>query len=187
MERYNTRQSLAGVALVDDPANAFTLRSDIHTAFDRKTFVFTRKRGAWISHFLDFTSHLGAGYHSVDVEIPAGVHQAILLARLAWAVFPMVSNFLMRGDKRLVKLRGPSPRAEDEKESRTQKLSKNCPGTLCAVKEQKSTKTAERGRGRGQPRRHCLETATSATRRTEYQRSQLADDAARSTGSRDKL
>jgi hypothetical protein len=101
MERYNTCQLLTGAALVYDLANALTLRSDIHTEFDRETFVFARIRGAWVSHFLDFTCHLDAGCHKVDVEIPTRVHQAFLFARLAWTVFPMISNFLMRGDKGL--------------------------------------------------------------------------------------
>jgi hypothetical protein len=127
MERYNTRQSMAGAALVDDLANALTLRSDIQTEFDRGTFVFTRKRGAWVSHFLDSTCHLGAGHHNVDVEIPSGVHQAFLLARVAWAVFPLVSNFLLRGDKRLVRLRGQFARTREDKELTPQTLSKIVP------------------------------------------------------------
>ncbi|KAL2353513.1 hypothetical protein BJ546DRAFT_845687 [Cryomyces antarcticus] len=43
MDTYNISGSLVGAGLVDDTANALTLRSDIHLSFDAGTFVFTRK------------------------------------------------------------------------------------------------------------------------------------------------
>ncbi|KAJ9634508.1 hypothetical protein H2199_008965 [Coniosporium tulheliwenetii] len=116
MDRYNISGSLVGLGLVDDTANALALRSDIHLSFDAGRFVFTRKRDQWVSHFLTPTSNLGPEYHNTTVEIPSSVHPAFLLARLAWAIFPGIRNFLIRGEKRLVTLRQETGSAWDVKE-----------------------------------------------------------------------
>ncbi|KAJ9624506.1 hypothetical protein H2203_005241 [Taxawa tesnikishii (nom. ined.)] len=105
MDRYNISRSLVGPGLVDDTANALALRSDIHLSFDANTFIFTRKLDQWVSHFLTPTLNLGPEYHNTTVGIPNSVHPAFLLARLAWAIFPSIRNFLLRGEKRLVKLK----------------------------------------------------------------------------------
>ena len=121
MDRYNTNQSLSGANLVDDMANALALRSDIHTAFDAGTFVFTRKQNSWVSHFLAPTCNIGPEYHNVVVEMPVAVHPVFILTHFAWAILPRIRNFLIRGEKRVVKLRlssGP----EDIKELTGEKL-----------------------------------------------------------------
>lgn len=108
MDRYNISRLLVGAALVDDTANALTLRADVHQIVDSATFVFTPKKSSWVAHFLVPTADLGPGYHNTIVDMPHGVHPAHILARLAWAVFPQVRNFLIRGKKRLVKIKQPS-------------------------------------------------------------------------------
>jgi HNH endonuclease len=105
MDRYNINQSLSGASSVDDLANAVALREDIHTAFDKGTFVFTRKRNAWVSHFLAPTRDLGPQYHNFVVEMPVVVSEAFILTKIARAVLLRLPNFLTRGEKRLVKLR----------------------------------------------------------------------------------
>lgn len=123
MDRYNLNKTLTILSLTDDTANAFALRSDIHDAFDNGTFVFTRKRAAWVPHFLIPTSNLGAEHHNTTVEIPPSVHPAFLLARLAWSIFPGIQNFLTRGENRLVILRQKTGRARDVKELDEENLS----------------------------------------------------------------
>jgi len=116
MDRYNISRSLVGAGLVDDTANALALRSDIHSSFDAGMFVFARKLDQWVSHFLAPTSNLGPEHHNTTVEIPPTVHPAFILARFAWAVFPGIRNFLIRGEKRLVTLRQGVGEARDIKE-----------------------------------------------------------------------
>lgn len=116
MDRYNISRSLVGAGLVDDTANALTLRSDIHDSFDAGTFVFTRKWDRWVSHFLAPTSNLGPEHHNITVKIPPTVHPAFILARFAWAIFPGIRNFLIRGEKRLVTLRQGVGEAWDVRE-----------------------------------------------------------------------
>jgi hypothetical protein len=43
-------------------------------------------------------------YHNTKAKMPADVHPNFLLARLAWAVFPMIQNFFSRGEPRLVRV-----------------------------------------------------------------------------------
>lgn len=105
MDRYNISRSLVGKALVDDTSNALALRHDVHIFFDAGGFIFTRKLGEWVPHFLIPSYNLGPEYHNTCTDLPASVHPAFLLARIAWAVLPSVQNFLLRGERRLVSLR----------------------------------------------------------------------------------
>ncbi len=123
MDRYNISRSLVGADLVNDTANALALRSDIHSAFDAGKFVITLKQDQWVSHFLTPTANLGPEYHNMIVEIPPSVHPAFLLSRLAWAIFPGIQNFLVRGEKRLVTLRQEIGRARDVKDLDGKELS----------------------------------------------------------------
>lgn len=105
MDIYNISRSLVGPGAVDDMANALAVRSDIHSLFDTGTFAFTRKLEKWVSHFLTPTFNLGPEYHNTIIDVPTSVNTAFLLARLAWAIFPGLQNFLVRGEKRLVILK----------------------------------------------------------------------------------
>ena len=98
LERYNIRSTL----LVDDMANAVALRQDVHTELDKGTFIFVRKQGKWVSHFLDPTHDLGPEYHNVPIDMPTAVSEAFVFANIAIAILPRISNFLTRGEKRKV-------------------------------------------------------------------------------------
>lgn len=102
LERYNTRTNLSGATSVDDMANAITLRQDVHTALDKGDFIFVRKHARWVPHFLNPTRNLGPEYHNVPIEMPAVVNEAFILANIAIAILPLVHNFLVRGEKRVV-------------------------------------------------------------------------------------
>lgn len=111
MDRYNPLTWMSGAKPVNNPANMITLSASVHTVFDAKAFVFTRKQGCWVSHYIGYTGWLGAKYHNTRVNMPAGVHPNFILARLAWAIFPMIESFLRRGEPRLVRVA-----SEDEQE-----------------------------------------------------------------------
>lgn len=93
---------LSGATSVDDMANAVALRQDVHTELDNGTFIFVRKQGKWVSHFLRPTRGLGPEYHNVPVDMPAAVSEAFVFANIAIAMLPRISNFLIRGEKRKV-------------------------------------------------------------------------------------
>ncbi len=66
MDAYN---STLDDTSVDNPANAVTMRSDIHQQFDRRRFVIVRKCDAWVAHFMKETIHTGKIYRNRHVEI----------------------------------------------------------------------------------------------------------------------
>lgn len=118
MDKYNSSVTLAGPYVTDDMSNQLALRADVHAAFDDRMFIFTRKYGSWVSHFLDATYELGAVYHncsaSVSPSVSPSVHQAFVFARIAWAILPRLRNFLVQAD-RLVYIKAPSSRNMQEK------------------------------------------------------------------------
>ncbi|KAK5140167.1 hypothetical protein LTR04_003128, partial [Oleoguttula sp. CCFEE 6159] len=105
MGRYNDNRELAGEYIVDDIANAIALRSDIHSAFDDRKFLVTRKKSKWVVHFLEITYELGRLYHNAAIDIDTGVSWDFLLARFAWTIFPHVRQFVETGVARTVRLR----------------------------------------------------------------------------------
>lgn len=102
MDVYNRSRTLTGDNAVDDMANALALRSDIHQPFDARRFVFVRKSDTWVAHFLADTCTLGHVHHDTQLGLPLAIHPAFVLTRIAWAIFPLISDFLLRGDMRLV-------------------------------------------------------------------------------------
>ncbi|KAH7119530.1 hypothetical protein B0J11DRAFT_63415 [Dendryphion nanum] len=104
MRRYNARLDISGDFITDDIANALAMRADIHRAFDDCKFILTRKRGEWTIHFLEKTYDLGRMYHNQTVKL-VGVSPEFLLARFAWAIFPLVKAFVEQGPERVVKVR----------------------------------------------------------------------------------
>ena len=103
MEQYVSQQSRTGDA-IDDPANALLLRSDIHRSFDELQFVFVPKAdGVLVTHVLASVHELRNLYHNATLH-QVGASPQFLLARFAWAIFPYVTAFLQKGQKRLLKL-----------------------------------------------------------------------------------
>lgn len=105
MRQYNSRFNTSGLLITDDTANAMAMRADIHRAFDDCKFAIVRKKGCWVTHFLETTHELGAVYHNRPVEVMGGVAPEFILARYAWAIFPLVKAFMEQGPSRLVKVR----------------------------------------------------------------------------------
>lgn len=105
MDQYNNQLELSGDIITDDMANAITLKTDMHQSFDQKHFVIVRKKGQWVAHFLRTTHDFGREFHNRPVGISPNVAIEFLLARFAWAMFPLVRSFLERGGERLVKVR----------------------------------------------------------------------------------
>ena len=89
---------------IDHPTNAVAMRKELHTAFNQKVFVLVMKENTWTTHFLRPTYEFGDEYHNMSVTINPGVSTQFLLARLAWAVFPLVKQFLVSGLNRWVKI-----------------------------------------------------------------------------------
>ena len=90
---------------IDHPTNAVALRKELHTAFDQKVFVFVMKENTWTTHFLRPTYEFGEECHNMSVTISPGVSTQFLFARLAWAIFPLVKQFLVSGLNRWVTMR----------------------------------------------------------------------------------
>lgn len=105
MRRYNDRCELSGDNLMDDSANALAMRPDIHQAFDACKFVIVPKNQRWVVHFLGKTNNLGSSFHNMPVSVLATAKPEFILARLAWAVFPLVKSFMELGPSRLVRVR----------------------------------------------------------------------------------
>ncbi|THY38487.1 hypothetical protein D6C98_10355 [Aureobasidium pullulans] len=105
MAQYNMNGQLVRDAVIDDITNAIALRSDLHTTFDAAKFVVVPKQDAWVAHFTHLTNDLGKLYYNTVVAIDKEVSANCLLARFAWAIFPLVSKFLMAGAARQVRTR----------------------------------------------------------------------------------
>ncbi|KAL9029980.1 MAG: hypothetical protein Q9196_001846 [Gyalolechia fulgens] len=104
MTAYNTNLALTGTYLLDDVANAVALRPDIHKEFDQAGYVFVQKQEKWTVHFLRPTYNLGRAYHNIPVDLKSQVSPEFLLARFAWAIFPLVRLFLHGGLRRALYL-----------------------------------------------------------------------------------
>ena len=72
-------------------------------------FIVARKFNLWFPHFLSPTRNLRSESHNVIVEMLDPVSEALILANLAIAIFAYIMTFLVRGEKRLVKLRMAAP------------------------------------------------------------------------------
>ncbi|KIW21789.1 uncharacterized protein PV07_12784 [Cladophialophora immunda] len=90
MERAHLRPraTLSGATSVDDMANAVAPRQDVHTELDKGTFIFARKQGKWVPHFLNPTHNLGPRYHNTRIDMPAVVSEAFVFVNTAVAIFP---------------------------------------------------------------------------------------------------
>ncbi|GAB7354924.1 hypothetical protein MBLNU459_g5549t1 [Dothideomycetes sp. NU459] len=119
MSQYNINRQLAQDTVVDDISNTVALRSDLHTTFDARKFVFAFKKDKWLVHFTDLTSDLGQLYHNTPPALHQDVSSKYLLVRFAWTVFPSVSKFLTTGAGRVVRMRTV---VDDELQEVTRKM-----------------------------------------------------------------
>ena len=101
MGDYNCKRAL-GDYLLDDVSNAIALRSDLHTTFDARRFLISRKNSKWAIQFLEFTNELGGLYHNTAIELAKNVSPYFLFARFAWTIFPWLREFLDCGVSRRV-------------------------------------------------------------------------------------
>ena len=105
MHVYNDNQHLPADWVLDDRSNAFLLRQDIHTTFDDRKFVIVPKQTQWVVHFLESTCNLLPMYHNTSVSLHKSVSPQFLLVRFAWAIFPLMRNFLKKMRTRKLRLR----------------------------------------------------------------------------------
>ncbi|KAI4184060.1 MAG: hypothetical protein LQ346_006178 [Caloplaca aetnensis] len=104
MSQYNHSDLLSATWQTDDMSNLIALREDIHTAFDRqRMFVVVPKQGIWITHFLQPSHMLGPLYHNARARLNDEVAREHVLARFAWAIFPLVQAFVLQGPKRSIR------------------------------------------------------------------------------------
>ncbi|KAL8993968.1 MAG: hypothetical protein Q9188_007192 [Gyalolechia gomerana] len=104
MAQYNQNDLLSSTWQTDDMSNLIALREDIHTAFDRqRMFVVIPKQGIWMTHFLQPSHILGPLYHNVRAPLNDEVAREHVLARFAWAIFPLVQAFVQQGPRRSIR------------------------------------------------------------------------------------
>lgn len=104
MHRYNRNDLLPSNWQTDDMSNLIALRQDIHTAFDRqRMFAIVAKRGEWVIYFLQPSHNLGPQYHNVTARLNDEVAREHVLARFAWAIFPLVQKFVQQGPNRWIR------------------------------------------------------------------------------------
>ncbi|KAI4127093.1 MAG: hypothetical protein LQ338_003379 [Usnochroma carphineum] len=86
---------------ISDVNNLMLLRSDLHTSFDSaKKFVFVPKRpqpnlSNMVTHLLSPSDEYGPLYHNTAAYSLDLIPRQYLLARFAWAIFPLVEPFLL--------------------------------------------------------------------------------------------
>ena len=104
MEQYSLWAELDPA--IDDVANSLSLRSDLHTTFDKgKKFVITPKNSTWAVHFLEPTWDFGNLYHNIPLQLDPTISPIFLLVRFAWAIIPRLGAFLKTNPSKLVKVR----------------------------------------------------------------------------------
>jgi hypothetical protein len=116
MNSYNLDGSLPQELITNDSSNALTLRSDLHYAFDRCSFVFVPKpifspstasptaSRPFVTHVLEQANEIGPLYHNGTLLPVRGVRTEFLLVRFAWAIFRYVKPFLSHKVERVLLL-----------------------------------------------------------------------------------
>lgn len=103
MQQYNLSTRVEPA--VDDPANAVSMRSDLHQGFDvYKNFVIAPKVSQWSVHFLEPTLDVGNLYHNCPLDLSASISPQFLLSRFAWAIFPELGPFLRTNSTKAIKV-----------------------------------------------------------------------------------
>ncbi|KAK4889768.1 hypothetical protein LTR27_011480 [Elasticomyces elasticus] len=114
MGRYGNLRRCTGEDRQDDSDNIILLRSDVRDMWDNHDFVFVPKSAfdglsagftghcnAFVAHVLHGSTELLALYHNLETQ-PLAVPSQYLMARLAWAIFPDMQDFLSADQKRLL-------------------------------------------------------------------------------------
>ena len=97
MQRWNSDLSLDSAKLLWDMSNLTLLRSDLHTAFDDRKFIFFPKSDeGFFVHILEPTPDITPLYHNVRVHDLGQCSLQFLYSRLAWAIFPSLAGFLSK-------------------------------------------------------------------------------------------
>ncbi|KAK5703150.1 hypothetical protein LTR97_004099 [Elasticomyces elasticus] len=117
MGRYGNLRQDTGENRQGDSDNIILLRSDVRDMWDNHDFVFvpkcafdglnaglTGKRNAFVAHVLHESTELLALYHNLETQ-PLAVPNQYLMARLAWAIYPAMQDFLLANQKRLLVVR----------------------------------------------------------------------------------
>ncbi|KAL8894619.1 MAG: hypothetical protein Q9207_008454 [Kuettlingeria erythrocarpa] len=85
---------------VDNSANLFVLREDLHTAYDSFRWIIAPKttptalQPKWYCVYLDTTEEMGSQFHNVEMRPMLGVRSEYLLAGFARAIFYLLLPFL---------------------------------------------------------------------------------------------
>ncbi|KAL8647167.1 MAG: hypothetical protein Q9210_005718 [Variospora velana] len=85
---------------IDNSANLFVLREDMHTAYDNFRWTIAPKtppaasEPKWYFVYLDRTEEMGSQYHNVEMRPMLGVRSEYLLAGFARAIFYLLLPFL---------------------------------------------------------------------------------------------
>ena len=94
---------------VDNSANLFVLRQDLHTAYDSFRWTIAPKASGTTSHpkwyfvYLDTTEEMGSQFHNVEMRPMFGVRSEYLLAGFSRAIFYLLLPFLNNyASKRLI-------------------------------------------------------------------------------------
>lgn len=94
---------------VDNSANLFVLREDLHTAYDNFRWIIAPKttptalQPKWYFVYLDTTEEMGSQFHNVEMRPMLGLRSEYLLAGFARAIFYLLLPFLNNySPKRLI-------------------------------------------------------------------------------------
>jgi len=97
MSVWNTDLTLDPDNLTNDLSNVVLLRSDLHTAFDNRKFVFYPKSSeGFVTHMLEPSPDLTQLYHNRLLHPLLQCNPRFLYARFAWAIFPSLSGFFSK-------------------------------------------------------------------------------------------
>jgi len=104
MSAYASNKQISDSNPTTDIDNLLALRKDLHSAFDKRVFVFVPKTnfGAFYVHFLARTPDFCPIYHNREVAaLSSVISPQFLFARFAWAIFPLAKAFIKRSGIRI--------------------------------------------------------------------------------------
>ena len=75
------------------PNSLFSLRADLHSAFDQSQFVIVPNFGKFAVHYLRSSQGTASLYHNIIFDHGGQVSSAALYVRFAWALTNIVKDF----------------------------------------------------------------------------------------------
>ncbi|CZR64040.1 uncharacterized protein PAC_13937 [Phialocephala subalpina] len=171
MATWNTDLTLDPDNLLRDFSNAVLLRSDMHTAFDQRKFVFFPKDSeGFVLHMLEPTSDIGLLYHNTRLNIPQCSLEFLLRGE---RVVEEVTNAIVLGRKGTAsRSNSPTKRSriaaglDEEDDEYTPKRHRICEAASaqCSFDSSLSTLEDTIGAGHGQlpSHLHTMDTAQSS-------------------------